>query len=167
MNRHFIIDIPTLCRNRNHDLGSRGYRGEKCCLMADKVIGSWLENFHSWQPNPVHPLVPTGCALNVGMNSSQSHRNSIKCLLQGEGLCDSCGQGCIHPPGHCSGVHSALVTVHSSGTEKDLGTSWWGTCSTPRGSLLALGVQSWALQQPCCPPGVYQCQEKRTDRSPF
>lgn len=82
MNRYsVIINILTLFRDRNHDLGSRGYRGGKCCLTADKVIRSWLDSLHSWQPNPVQPLILTGCALDVGVNSSsQSHRNTIRCF---------------------------------------------------------------------------------------
>lgn len=153
MNRHFvIIDIPTLCRNRNHNLGSRRYRGEKCCLTADKVIGSWLHNLHSWQPNSVHPLVPAGCALNVGVNpSSQSHRNTIRCfhsckvkasvILVAKAV--SIHQDtALEPPGFsfCSG-HCAQLT-NQKRASAHLGDSQQRTSSTQRSSLLALGVQS-------------------------
>lgn len=174
MIRHFvIIDRLTLCRNRNHDLGSRGYRGEKCCLTADKVIGSWLDNLHSWQPNPLHPLVPRGCALNVGVNSSsQSHRNTNRCfysfkvkasvILVAKAV--SIHQDtALEPPGFsfCSG-HCAQLRCQERASAH-LGDSQQRTSSTQRGSSLALCVQSCALQQPCCSPGVYQCQGKRTD----
>lgn len=137
--------------------------------MADKVIASWLDNLPSWQPNPVHLLIPTGCALNVGANPSQSCRNRIRCFLQGGSHCHSCGQGSIHLPGYCSGAFRVFILP-------------WPLCRAQQKRVRHILVTNFLhtkglfvvirCAEPCCPLGVYQCQGtrthwRRTNRGPW
>jgi len=58
---HFVTtDTRIMCMNINHDLGSKGCRGEKCCLTADGAFESSLGAFCSQQPNSICLLIPTG-----------------------------------------------------------------------------------------------------------
>lgn len=108
------------------------------------------------------PQAVTECRGEFFFSKPQKHHQVFP-LLQGEGLCDSCGQGSIHPSGPCSGAPRVFILPWPLPTaqapEMGFGTSWRQTSSTQK------GVQSWALQQPCCPPGFYQCQGKRTDQT--
>lgn len=89
-------------------------------------------------------------------------------LLQGEGFCDSCGQGSIHPPGHCSAASRVFILLWplytAQAPEKGFGT--FGDELPPReGALCGIRalLPSWGLPV----PGEKDRLEKDWQRSVF
>lgn len=68
-------DTQIMCMNTEHNLGSKGWKGEKCSLTAGGVFESSLGAFCSQQLDSICLLIPIGYVQWWGLNSSsQSHK---------------------------------------------------------------------------------------------
>lgn len=79
----FTTDTQIMCMNIEHNLGSKGWRGEKCSLTADGVFESSLGAFCSQQPNSICLLIPIGYVQWWGLNSSSQSHKPVQKLSSG------------------------------------------------------------------------------------